>query len=103
MHHQVHQNLPDNIDKKLIDLHGEQARTDPIDGSSIDRGVKDLIHDHSTQVDLNFPDLEMYRRSYHDRAKWNEPSIDEIDERTIVLKFSESFRREGEGENKVIF
>ena len=66
-------NLPDNIDKKLIDLHGEQARTDPIDGSSIDRGVKDLIHDHSTQVDLNFPDLEMYRRSYHDRAKWNEP------------------------------
>ena len=66
-------NLPDNIDKKLIDLHGEQARKDPVDGTSIDRGVKDLVHDHSTKVDLNFPDLEMYRRSYHDREKWNEP------------------------------
>jgi hypothetical protein len=44
-----------------------------VDGAPIDRGVKDLVNDHSDPVDLNFPDLEMYKRSYHDREKWNEP------------------------------
>ena len=66
-------NMPDGMNKKLIDLHGEQARSDPVDGAPIDRGVKDLVNDHSDPVDLNFPDLEMYKRSYHDREKWNEP------------------------------
>ena len=66
-------NMPDDMNKKLIDLHGEQARSDPVDGAPIDRGVKDLVNDHSDPVDLNFPDLEMYKRSYHDREKWNEP------------------------------
>ena len=65
--------IPENVDKKLIDLNGEMPRKDPVDGAAIDRGVKDLVNDHSTPVDLNFPDLEMYKRSYHDREKWNEP------------------------------
>ena len=76
--------IPENVDKKLIDLNGEMPRKDPVDGASIDRGVKDLVNDHSTPVDLNFPDLEMYKRSYHDREKWNEPNIEHLYEKNEV-------------------
>ena len=66
--------LPDHCEKKLIDLEpNETPKRDPIDGEQIDRDLKELLSDNSTPIDLNFPDLEMYKRRYHEREKWNEP------------------------------
>ena len=66
--------LPDHCEKKLIDLEpNETPKRDPIDGEPIDRDLKELLNDNSTPIDLNFPDLEMYKRRYHEREKWNEP------------------------------
>ena len=64
--------IPENMETDTVDLVYTRPRNE--DGTPVESSVRDLIAEHTHEMDLTFPEIEKYRKPNSEYQKYLEPS-----------------------------
>ena len=65
--------IPDDVDTETLDL--DYKRPLNKNGEPVDAGLRGLIADHTNEMDLNFPEIEKYKKPGQEHALYLEKNL----------------------------